>query len=480
VNRRSFIQTTSGAIAYLSCSPLLYAKGENDLGEELKASLQLTAAPAAFPLLAGNATNMLSFAGATLSGDPEVLHSTPGYLGPRFDVRTGDKIRIQFQNNLAEKCIVHWHGLHLPEPQDGHPSYAIEPGKTYTYNLEIENRAGLYWYHPHPHGRTGYQVYHGLAGLFVVRDDEEDALNLPADENELFFVIQDRELDADNQLVYVKSRHDRMMGKIGDRILVNGQLERQANVKQESYRLRLLNGSNAYPHRLQWSDGRPLSLIGNDGGLLEELTELDSVLFTPGERLDLLVDFSDRNIGDEVELMSIPIVENGRSEPFALYKFTVTEKGVKKYTWPRQLSKIEKIDESEAVNAGNPKVFKLFPKGGIGWTIDGLNYEMNNVRPKERVKLGTTEVWEFDLTSAGMVHPIHVHGSQFQVLERIPGNFSKGLVFDGGWKDTVALLPGDRVRIIKRFHDHPGRFLFHCHNLEHEDHSMMRDFLVEK
>lgn len=481
MKRRQFIKTTAGAATILSYSPFLKANETIDkVFQTFDAEINLTASPMEVSLLPGNKTNMLCLNGSVVKGDSHFLKSSQGYLGPSFEVRRGERIKVNFKNNLSEASIIHWHGLDLPEAQDGHPSYAIEPNESYTYDLEIHNRAGLYWYHPHPHGRTGYQVYHGMAGLFVVRDNEEDKLNLPAQENELFFVLQDRHFDENNQLIYVQSGHDIMMGKVGDKLLVNGSLDRERKVAKEAYRLRFLNGGNALTYRLQWSDGKPVKLIGTDGGLLEELTDRDSVLFSPGERIDLLVDFSDKNIGDEVELQSIPLVDNSSSQPFTVYKFKITKEGVKNFDMPTQLSVIKKIESNEAVNIDSPKVFKLAPKAGVGWTIDDLGYEMNNIRPKERVKLGTTEIWEFDLTNAGMVHPMHIHGSQFQVLERIPGPYSKDIVFDGGWKDTVAVLPGDRVRIIKRFHDFEGKFLFHCHILEHEDHSMMRDFLVEK
>ncbi len=481
MDRRIFIKGTSATAAILAYSPFVRA---NELALKYLSGpiheIDLTAKAMPVSLLGGKDTNMLCFDGSIVSGKQSLLKASAGYLGPSIEVRSGEQLKVNFKNQLNEDSIIHWHGLHLPEIQDGHPSYAVGPGETYNYDFQINNRAGLYWYHPHPHGRTGYQVYHGLAGLLIVRDAEEDALNLPKDDNELFFVLQDRHFDQDNQLIYVQSGHDIMMGKVGDRLLVNGGFEREKVVSKEAYRLRLLNGGNAYTYRLQWSDGRPISLIGTDGGLLEEMTELDSILFSPGERLDILVDLSDKNIGDEVELLSIPLVDNGNSQPFPVYKFKVAKEGIKKFSMPNQLSKFEKIDASEAVNENSPKVFKLAPKAGVGWAIDDLEYEMDSVRPKETAKLGTTEIWEFDLTNAGMIHPMHIHGSQFQVLERIPGPLSEGLVFDEGWKDTVAVLPGDRVRVIKRFNDYEGKFLFHCHILEHEDHSMMRNFAVEK
>ncbi len=477
MKRRDFISTAATTAAVLYYSPLV--KAEQIFSQTLS-EINLTAREGMVSMLAGEATRMLHFDGLIVQGASSLLRSGQSFLGPAIEVRSGQNLKVNFHNQLREPSIIHWHGLHLPEAQDGHPSYAIDAGESYTYNLEVTNRAGLYWYHPHPHGRTGYQVYHGLAGLFIVRDDEEDALNLPSGDNELFFVLQDRHFGEDNQLIYVQSGHDIMMGKIGNRLLVNGDFPNQKVIRSEAYRLRFLNGGNALPYRLQWSDGSPLHLIGTDGGLLPERVDLNNILLTPGERIDVLVDFSNKDVGDEIELLSVPLVENENSKPFTVYKFSVQEKVDTPFTLPDRLSKFDPISLSEAVNPESPKSFQLMPKQGVGWTIDGLEYDMQGARPKETVNLGSTEVWEFDLSNAGMIHPMHVHGSQFQVIERIHGPYSKGVVFDGGWKDTIAVLPGDRVRIIKRFNDHAGKFLFHCHILEHEDHSMMRNFIVRK
>ena len=116
-------------------------------------------------------------------GDKNRVIEVPrSYLGPIIKVYRGEKIRIRFKNSIPEESIVHWHGLHVPAIMDGHPRYVIPQGQSYLYEFEVKNRAGTYWYHPHPHGRTGPQVYMGLAGLFLVSDEEEQAVGLPDDE----------------------------------------------------------------------------------------------------------------------------------------------------------------------------------------------------------------------------------------------------------------------------------------------------------
>ena len=165
--------------------------------------LELNAVTAEAGLLAGNASRIWRYTGRVLQGNPQSL----GFLDgsghiPVIRARRGQKLRIRFNNRLPEDSIVHWHGLHIVQRMDGHPMYAIGSGKTYVYEFVVDNRAGTYWYHPHPHMRTGAQVYQGLAGLLLVSDAEEDALGLPSGSGELLCVLQDRRIDARNQFEY--------------------------------------------------------------------------------------------------------------------------------------------------------------------------------------------------------------------------------------------------------------------------------------
>ena len=169
-------------------------------GGDPDVEIRLRAEPAEVKILAGQPTRVWSYRGEVLKGDPGAVQHIPGsYLGPILRFRTGQAVRIHFVNHLPEPSIVHWHGLHVPEAADGHPRLAIDPGETYVYDLPIVNRAGTYWYHPHPHGRTGPQVYNGLAGLLIVSDDEEQSAGLPASEYDLPLVLQDRTFDEHGQ-----------------------------------------------------------------------------------------------------------------------------------------------------------------------------------------------------------------------------------------------------------------------------------------
>ena len=202
--------------------------------------LVLTAAPDEVSVLPGAPTRVWRFTGRLLKGPADTLQTLPGsYLGPVIRLRRGQQVRVRFANQLAEDSIVHWHGLDVPERADGHPRLAIGHGREYVYEFEVTNRAGTYWYHPHPHMRTGAQVYQGLAGLLLVRDAEEDALALPSGEAELLCVLQDRRFDARNQLVFHGGGMMEMMnGFLGDRVLVNGQPQPTTEVDAAWHRVR--------------------------------------------------------------------------------------------------------------------------------------------------------------------------------------------------------------------------------------------------
>ena len=471
--------------------------------------IALTAAPAAISILPGQPTQVWQYTGRVLEGDPNAIQAIPGsYLGPIIRVRKGQRVHITFSHELPQESIVHWHGLHVPAEMDGHPRFVIQQGETFEYEFEILNRAGTYWYHPHPHGLTGTQVFKGLAGLFLVSDEEEAALGLPSGEFDIPLVIQDRSFDENNQFLYrVESMHDKMMGFLGDRILVNGQPDFTLPVATRPYRLRILNGSNSRIYKLAWSDGSPVTVIGTDGGLLEAPVQRPYVTLAPGERVELWADFSDRAVGDEIKLQSLPFTpasggmmgdgmrrgmgrgghqeaEYPQGAAFDILSVRVERESDDRQPLPRRLSTIERLSPEDAATT---RTITLQVTPGVGWTMNGRTHEMGVVAPDERVQLGSIEIWEF--VNAGRMmrqpHPMHMHGEQFLVLERritdedraAWDTVSAGYV-DEGWKDTVLVMPGETVRVIRRFADFPGLFIYHCHNLEHEDMGMMRNFEV--
>jgi FtsP/CotA-like multicopper oxidase with cupredoxin domain len=238
INRRQFLYLGgAGALNLLNVNgwPLtkagLASSNDKDFNPDLE--LSLTAAPSEVQIFPGELTTVWSYKGQVIKGDPDsLMNSDQSYLGPIIHTRKNRKIRIHFNNNLPDKSIIHWHGLHVPAEMDGHPMYVIPSGKTFTYEFEVLNRAGTYWYHPHPHGRTGHQVYGGLAGLFLISDDEEDKLNLPKEELDIPLVIQDRSFTNNNRLIYLpRGMHDSMTGMLGDTICVNGKPDFRLSVR---------------------------------------------------------------------------------------------------------------------------------------------------------------------------------------------------------------------------------------------------------
>ncbi len=516
--------------------------------------LNLRAAAGNAQILPGKPTSVWGYQASLAKGDGSSLITLKdNYLGPIIRARKGQRVRVNFKNDLpaGHPSIVHWHGLTLPEEMDGHPRFAIQPGQSYVYEFEIIDRAGSYWFHPHPHEQTGVQVYNGLAGMFLVSDPEEAAAGLPAGAYDVPLVIQDRAFDANNQFVYLggagsmpamtgnnaggmpghnmpgmggtggmmggsatpgpgggMGAMEQMMGFLGARVLVNGKPNYTLQAATRAYRLRLLNGSNARIYKLAWSDGSPVVVVGTDGGLLEKPVEKPYVMLAPGERAEVWADFSRLKVGAEISMQSLKFegVEDvggmmggmmagsgpEQGTPMTLFKVKVEREEKETLSLPRTLSSITRLQADQAVNAANPRQIAM-TLNGMQWLMNNRVFEMDSVLPEETVKLGTTEVWEIVnklnpgqmMDANGMAHPIHIHGGQFQVLSRevLPqlragwDTVREGRV-DEGWKDTVLVMPGERVKLAMKFERYKGLFVYHCHNLEHESNGMMRNYRV--
>jgi FtsP/CotA-like multicopper oxidase with cupredoxin domain len=471
--------------------------------------LALTAAPDEVRLLPGAPTPVWRFTGRVLRGPADTLQPLPGsYLGPVIRLRRGQRVRVRFANQLGEDSIVHWHGLDVPDAADGHPRRVIGHGGEYVYEFEVTNRAGTYWYHPHPHMRTGAQVYHGLAGLLLVSDAEEDALSLPSGGTELLGVLQDRRFDARNQLVFHGGGMMEMMGGfLGDRVLLNGRGQSTIDVDAAWHRVRLLNGSNARIYKLVWSHGAPMIVIGADGGLLERPLRQPVLTLAPGQRADLLLDLTSIAAGKEIHLESQAFAEGDASvvgmmgmmggrmrgrmgspsnvpngAPLRVMTLRTRARKGAAFRVPERLCSFDATWSSRG-DARLRRVPLTFQR--MQWLLGGRTFGMRDVAPEETVAAGSAQVWEFvNLPNAmGMeaAHPIHLHGRQFRVVNRTGGRTTNTLragIVDAGWRDTVLVLSGETVRVQVTFTNHPGLYLYHCHILEHEDMGMMRNFRV--
>jgi len=535
LNRRSFL-LSAGAVGL---TPALAFGQHTGAGEKAGAvaspdfaadvDINLICQRDVVQILKGAPTKVWRYAGELLKGPENTLTPVSGaYLGPTLRFVKGQKIRIRLKNDLPEETIAHWHGLHVPMAADGHPSAAIAPGASYVYEFEMRNRASMNFYHPHTHEATATQVYRGLAGLVMVEDEEERALGLPGGEFEIPLVIQDRSFGQDNQLLYGGGMHRDMFGFYGDAVLVNGRPDYRLEVASRAYRLRLLNASNARIYKLAWDDGSPLIVIGTDGGLLEKPETRRYVMLAPSERIDLWVDFSGRPVGAKMTMRSlgfsglIPSMAMGMSsedeavETFPVFSVSVTRAVSDSPKLPERLTPIKRYRREDLANPDNPRPIAI-NMGHMRMTLNGAEYGQGGLQPSERVPVDSVQLIEVfhdhgSMSGMGMggmrggmggmgggmmgpgmgmmgmmsmAHPIHLHGQQFQILERSfdgeadsRATYADGFV-DSGWKDTVLVAPGERVKIAKPFGDFKGRFMYHCHNLEHEDMGMMREFSVE-
>jgi len=431
----------------------------------VSSNVQLAAQSISGEILKGKTTSLLSYRN--------------GLLGPVIKATTGETLNVRLQNNLSEETNIHWHGLILPENMDGHPKDVYVSGNSFNYVLPIQQRAGTYWYHPHPHESTARQVFMGLAGMFIVNDSEETSLNLPSGDAEIPLIIQDKRF-AGASLDYSPTNDEIMTGYLGEQIIVNGIFSPYASVSKGWQRLRLLNGSTARVYNLTLSNGIPFHVIGSDGGLLATPETVTSIMLAPGERADVLVDFSSLTIGQELFLVSNKFSKynlQGR-QAFSIMKFKIESNAVNNFTLPSTLSTITSIPSSSSVKTRTFDIAAMI--GGMGGgmnrhSINGKTFEMERI--DETVEAGTTEIWEFDNMMGDEIHPMHIHGVQFQILERMGGR-NEVIATEKGWKDTVLLMPGEKVRLIMTFSDYTGTFVLHCHNLEHEDDGMMLNFEI--
>jgi spore coat protein A, manganese oxidase len=390
---------------------------------------------------------------------------TYGGTYPGLTIRrpTGQSTSVTFTNNLdpivAGGLTVHNHGNHSISESDGQVTadFLIAPGASRTYTYEgIEaggnERGTMQFYHDHRMGETGLNVWMGLAGLYII-DDPADPATLPSGAFDLPLAIADRQFDQDNQIMYLYDPS----GVIGDKVLVNGVYQPYLEVGDRKYRLRILNASNARIYDLTLSTGDAFKQIGTESGLLPVPVARTAMLMGPAERLDVVVDFAGK-FGQEIYLM-----DADKLTP--LLKFRVTQHLTDSSTVPSTLRALPDI--------GEPTLTRNFSFDFTSehWTINGLGFDPNRI--DARPVLGRTEKWTFT-NPTGSTHMVHLHDVDQQCLSR-----------DGGpcypyetMKETWALGPGETLELKLKFTDHLGKFMFHCHILEHEDDGMMSQFEV--
>ena len=412
------------------------------------------------------------------------------FLGPTLRLATGRVTAAEVRNSLDEPISVHWHGLLVPGEVDGGPHQTIAPADTWFPELPIGQPAATAWYHSHAQGATARQVQMGLAGVLQVSDGQDDARGLPSryGVDDLTLVLQDRRFTGQGAIDLSLSMPDRMMGFLGDTILVNGQVGVTAVVPKGLVRLRLVNGSNARIYDLAFSDNRPMHLVATDGGYLDRPIQLSNLRLSPGERVELLVDFAtgsdvvltsgqNPNVGMMGGMMGGRRAQGGR---FSVLPFSTDSSAPARITkLPTDLGGGRPDDD--ATGAPMRRLSLDMPmgmgmmRGGAGgqFSINGAAFAMNKIN--FGIERGTMERWT--VSAAMMMHPFHIHGVRFQVLAE---NGHAPQPPNTGWKDTV--LVNGSVDLLARF-DHPAPvqapYLYHCHILEHEDAGMMGQFTVD-
>lgn len=417
-------------------------------------------------------------------------------LGPTLIMNKDDFVDISVNNQLGDPTTIHWHGMHVSASNDGGPHTTIAPFETWNPQFTVLDKAGTYWYHPHLHEHTNKHVSLGIAGIIIVRDDEEAALGLPRTYglDDFPLVIQTKDFDVNNQIV-VPSNSD-------DILMVNATIDPYLNVPAQVVRFRLLNGSSQRVFNIGLSGNRPFYQIASDGGLLNKAELLTRLRMAPGERTEILIDFSGME-EQSVQLMSYaseltngtygaanpgmspmmslhgyyPNPLNGSN--FDILNFSVVAPTMSPvHSIPKTLVDVFPLPEISA-DINRTLIFTpelMGPNQLNGdFLINGLYFDMDIINFS--IPLNNTEIWSISNHSA-IAHPFHIHDIQFYVLDR---NGAKPPLSEQGRKDVILINPMETVRIITQFTDFANDsvpYMFHCHMLTHEDQGMMLQFEV--
>jgi spore coat protein A, manganese oxidase len=445
-------------------------------------------------ILPGRATRMWTYGGS--------------FPGPTIRRPAGHRTEVTFHHRLsaAGELSVHLHGGHNRSRFDGQPggltashpfSYycriphglsprrsgndlLIEPGRsrTYVYDL-IEDgrpeRAAFQWYHDHRLDHTARNVWRGLAGMWIVDDEFEDALPLPRGKRDIPLMIADRGFDRDNQLVNpFTGLRPPADGVVGNRVLVNGAYLPHHSVAACRYRLRILNVSNFRSYNVFLSNGVPLVQIGTDSGLMPRPVRRKEILLGPAERAEVIVDFAPA-AGESVELRSRAGRGGAGTKTYvgALMQFRVQRGRVADRTrvprrlrplpaWTRHVS--TKPDHTWTISIG----------GGFRpvWMINGKTF--NPAHSDAFPVLGTTATWEI-VNRTAVPHMMHMHHTDWYLLSR---DGHPPPPWEDCLKETFFVHPGERIKVAGHFSDYTGKFVIHCHMLDHEDHGLMAQFEV--
>jgi spore coat protein A, manganese oxidase len=436
------------------------------------------------------------------------------FPGPTVRRPAGHRTEVTFEHRLprdAGELTVHLHGGHNRTQFDGQPGgltrshprslycdiprglsprrsgndQLIEPGgrKTYVYDLREDGRperAAFQWYHDHRLDHTARNIWRGMVGMWIVEDELERSLPLPEGERDIPLMIADRSFDSGNQLTDpFTGRQPPADGVLGARVLVNGAYLPHHRVTARRYRLRLLNVSHFRSYNVHLSNGAPLVQIATESGLMPEPVRRREVLLGPGERAEVIVDFAGSG-GESVELRSGPRHDGRkgagtRTYVGALMQFRVARGRVPDRTRvPRSLRPLPAWAERASRKPDRTWTISIGGLFKTTWQINGRTF--NPDRADAFPVLGTTETWEI-VNRTAVAHTMHIHHSDWYLLAR---DGKRPPPWEDCLKETFFVYPGERVLVAGHFADHTGKFLIHCHMLDHEDHGLMTQFQVVK
>lgn len=405
------------------------------------------------------------------------------YLGPTLIMRKGDQVTMHVSNNLMDGTTMHWHGMHVAAHNDGGPHTEIPAGTTWSPSFTILDEATTMWYHPHLHEHTAEQVYSGIAGMIIIRDDHSDSLGLPHRYgiDDFPIIIQDKSFNASNALIYEE---------LSDTVAINGTLGAYLEVPAQWVRFRLLNGSNQRVYNVGFPPNLPVFQIGSDGGLLEAPVPVNTVMIAPGERAEVVVNFAQQvsNVYPFPTFNSLLPrgVSGGPGGPgggpgnpldsadFVMMEFRVVPPTANPVlSLPAVLNTLVRPNPALATRT-RVKTFDADPSG-FPYLINSTPYDMmvNN----DTVILDDIEIWELR-NETDVAHPFHIHDIHFYITQ-LNGNPPPPRY--AGRKDVVLLEPGDTISFITQFTDFADSmmpYMYHCHNLFHEDAGMMGQFIV--
>lgn len=460
------------------------------------------------------------------------------YPGPVFEARQGVAAHVTWENRLparhlfpidrkihgamsptpAVRTVPHLHGARADQISDGLPEKWFVPGASVLYHYPNQQVPATLWYHDHSMGITRLNVYAGLSGMYLLRDPNEASMNLPSGEFEVPLILQDRTLDARGQLLYAPTDDSGQrlpQGQWGPQFygelpVINGAIYPYLEVEPRAYRFRILNSSNARFYHLYLNLAHlttdipnlvPFHQIGSDGGLLPAPVQLTKLLLGTAERADLIVDFKGLE-GRTVTLSNDaispypswgPLLRNPPAPLPELMQFRVTSplspSSPKAYSLPGPVT-FPPLEPEAAVKTRDFILSETMDSAGLsmGMRINGKGYDDPVT---EKVELGSLEKWRF-LNTTEDAHTMHLHLVQFRIIERQgfdPIAMQNGKVLlvgkarpaepqEQGWKDTAIVNPRDMLTILVKCDGFTGRYVFHCHMLEHEDNDMMRPFEV--